>query len=425
MCSFFAQSQTDERRLLIERSRAHHKIDSAKSVYDNSSVEELQQMLEFQNNIIQIDNKIFENKDGSYKIEKGNILFDENIRRQKELAKKQQKIRYLYGVTFLLLVLLIIAVYLLLQRYKRCKESETALNNTKKRYQADFMELETLRNKLNNLDSSETNLIKELDANIENYRTELEKAGKLIDVLRKDKQALEKNNEKQNIEIERLNDDISILETKIDTLRDKDDAKLTALKKEKQRAEDNFNELHAQSRKLKDERDKLKNELAEAIRLIGKEKEDKETVKKELLGWIEAKKDDFSKLESQQNDKLKQIKTLRFELNTYMAEKMDLQKKLDAANKTIQDAVDKEDNERQTLIDHAEHLNKQLIKLRADFDKIATENSDISYQLEISKRTRRNLEETARLHEEAMNREVEKRKKLETQLANILNNLQT
>jgi predicted nucleic acid-binding Zn-ribbon protein len=427
LVSFASISQIEGRNLLIERYSAFDSLDMVRQESEDSTYMDMKNLLDAQQKVIDVDNQIIssliEDQDGFVAKSKDGLLFDQNRKQKKALEVKATTITNLYIILAVLILLLLVIGYLYFQKVYSYKEFTREFHSIKEKYQHDFVELEELRSKMNSLDTDETELINELDSNIEHYRKELEKAGKFINDLRNEKILAESELEEIKLQVGNLHAENTRLSEELSIEKNKDNSIVQKFEKERQRSEDNFNELHAQTRRLKEERENLKLELAEAIRIIGKEKEDKETVKKELLGWIENKKDAYDLLEKKQNEKLQQIKTLRFELNTYIAERSDLQQKLEEARNLVNDAERVKQEEHADLIKKVEDSSRELTRIVNELEKMKNENSDLSYQLELSNRSKKTLEENTRLHEMAMRREIEKRKKLEDQLSNILNNL--
>lgn len=181
--------------------------------------------------------------------------------------------------------------------------------------------------------------------------------------------------------------------------------------------------MHAQSKRLADERDKLRSELDQQKTKLSKEKEDKETVKKELLEWIESKKGEFSGMEKQIQDANQQVRTMKFELNHYITEKTELETQLREAQELIGDSEKIKQQEFQQIQDELESKRLDIQQLTADYEKMKNEITDLNYRLDVSERNRKTLDETAKLHQEAHQREIEKRRKLEDQLSGILKNL--
>ncbi|MBI9034341.1 MAG: hypothetical protein JEZ03_07710 [Bacteroidales bacterium] len=419
-----AQNNMD---VLQDRFKAYFSFDSLSAELTDSNRVELMQIIKAQGDIISLDNKIIseliENPEETSKDNRHGVLIREINNKKAEIDKLKSKNNMLLIFVLIAIGGLCVVGYFYYVLYRDKRESKKNLDDQKKRFNLDYEEFESLKMRVEHIDSKESEMIQELEESIGDYKSELEKAGKFIHDFRTEKANIENELEEVKGHNIQLLQQLDFYKKKVDQVRTEDKSENESLKREKQRSEDNFNELHAQSKRIADERDKLRLELDQHKTKLTREKEDKETVKKELLEWIESKKGEFSTMENQIREANQQVRTMRFELNHYITEKTELESQLKEAQEKIQNSEEIKEKEIKEILSQVENQKVEFQQLTADLERMKNETTDLNYRLDVSERNRKTLDETAKLHQEAHQREIEKRRKLEDQLSGILKNL--
>lgn len=341
------------------------------------------------------------------------VLIRENnqLREQNEALQQFMPLLIIgFAITLLLFVLFLVLFIKKHTRHKGAQSEIEKLNKVIANNQQRYQEAE----------DNEDNVVDELRNEINNYKTELSKASDYIVNLRNEKIRIESDLEEYKAELSNIKEKKQALDKKLSQSEDKINQKFDKLSREKKEAEENYNQLYADYQKIEKEHREFK-EKAKSFELnIQKEQQERETVRQELMGWIESKNEEIqsirkSKVRSERN--LKEIRDVVSEI---------LRSEQSNGNPFSQ-RVNRETNDAGSITGNLKKLlknkNDAVAMLRKERDDKQHEADQLHEKVKELEKSVKEMKDEMNDKDEMLTTELKKRRKLEEQLQSMLKNL--
>ncbi len=411
-----SMAQDLDEDLLLQRFRKNKTLDSLQSL-PGKSAEQQVWINTLRLEILEIDNRLLRDyiNEGTIDSRRSRLkmLISENNRLQDEQARLNKFLMTMYVVGGVLVLAIIISLVFFFRSRRELREHQDALRTLEDTYRDKEARYQDHEN-------TENELVEELKNEVGSYREELSKASRFLVELRNEKIAVENELEDLKEANARMKKDLDKAQKKLSKLEDNDNEAFDKLTREKQEAEQKFNDLYHQYEQAGSNAESYRKKLAEYEELVRKEKQERETVRQDLLSWIESKNEEIQQIKKTNIRKEKEIREMREALSALL-------KDIYEKDQTLSQHLNLDVNDKDSVVKNIRHLlqskNDEIALERRDKSTLQEEKSELQMKVDTLERKIKEQKQEMEEKSELLDSEFSKRQKLEQQLHQMLNNL--
>lgn len=402
--------------LLLKRFRKNKTLDSLQGL-SGKSAKQRTWVNTLRLEILEIDNRLLRDyiNEGTIDSRKSRLkmLINENNRLQDEQARLDKFLLTMYIVGGVLVLAIIISLVFFFRSRRELREHQEALHTLEDTYRDKEA-------RYHDHENSENELVEELKNEVGSYREELSKASRFLVELRNEKIAVENNLEDLKESNARMKKDLDKAQKKLSKLEDTDNEAFEKLTREKQEAEHKFNDLYQQYEQAGSNAENYRKRLAEYEELVRKEKQERETVRQDLLSWIESKNEEIQQIKKANVRKEKEIREMREALSALLKDIYD-------KDQTLSQHLNLDVNDKDSVVKNIRQLlqskNDEIALERRDKSTLQEEKSELQMKVDTLDRKIKEQKQEVEEKSELLDSEFSKRQKLEQQLHQMLSNL--
>lgn len=413
---FPAGSQEFDEDILIKRFRKNKALDSLERITDKTAPQQ-NRIAELRRELVDIDNRLFRSYINENTIESREsrlrLLMQENNRLKDTRDNLSKTANALYLISAIFLVALGVLVYFLIVYYRRWQHEEKNRQALQQTYEAD-------QTRYYQIEDSENEMVEDLKNELSGYKEELSKASRFIVELRNEKINKENDLEELREQHNKLQKDHKKAIDKLSKLENQNDEDFERLKNQKDEAEEKYNELYKKYQQNFQEQEKTATRLKEYEDLVQKEKTERETVRQDLLSWIEQKNEEIQQIKKARVRKERELRDIKEALSSFLK---DIRQK----NETLTEHLNLDLDDKDSIVSNIKALlaNKDddLALTRREKESLEVEKDELQVRLVSLENKLKEAKQDAEEKNELLNDEFSKRQKMEKQLHDMLNHL--
>jgi hypothetical protein len=414
--NLLSAGQKFEKDILIQRFNFYKELDSLNQI-KNKSAHDLAREEMLENKIVLLDNQLLRDYLNTNSIEgrksKLRVLMDENNRLNQLSEHQKTYLQVAYVVGSLLLIGLITFLILYFQSLASKRAVVDKFNKL-------HHSLDSHEYKKHEMEADENELIESLQAELFNYKDELTKATDFIVSLRNEKIAAENAlaDTQEKMAVQEKN--IKKYQKENEHLKQSENENYEKIMKQKTDAEERYNLLFEQFSKMEKEWQNWQDIRSKLQEGIEKEKQARETIRQEFQQWVEVKNKEVETLQKKLNRSERELQDLKRNLSALLQEQVHQDK---ALSQKFSADFDNKENILAGIKKVLKSKDDMLALSEKEKKRLKTEREDLNFKIEHNEYMVDKLHKELENHKVITQREIEKRKKLESQLHNMLNNL--
>lgn len=416
LISVVATAQNLDEDMLIQRFRKNNALDSLQGI-PQKSASDLRKIIEMRKELVSIDNALLRNYISEGKVDSRKSRLRMLIQENNRLKEQYHSLRVGMSIVYIVAAVLLLVAVMMTVFFFRKRNQWNEEKVLREMYQQTIEETESQNQRQ---EDGANELVEELKHEVGSYKEELSKASLFLVELRNEKIKLENELEDTKEENANLKKEHNKIEKKLRSMEEAGNEAFDKLRKAKEEAEEKFNELFKQYDIVSKRYDQEKGRNTDYEERIRKEQNERQTVRQDLLNYIESKNEEIQQIKKSNVRKERELREIKEALQFLIN---DLGLMDSSLSKHIRFDMDDKDSITKGIRDMVKSKNDEMALIRKEKETLAEEKNALAMKIDILDRKLKTMDNELQDKSSMLSSEFQKRQALEQQLHEMLNHL--